>query len=212
MSRKLSLTDRLKRFTQGCCPIHGTFMSQIDSWYRDNDGKEFTIVGCPRKNCEAQAMAYSFDGPWKILPECSYLLEENLDISRLQPLTKPKYIPKEQRASRHKILAKTNSHCIYCGTILDSSENFSIDHVVARANGGENTVENLVPCCRSCNSAKRTKDLDEFRAHRAMQEFQKVHGVSFSQEQISFLRSIDVYLDIPEYIFWFEEQGLDPLL
>jgi len=187
-------------------------MSQIDSWYQDNAGKEFTIVGCPRKNCDAQAMAYSFDGPWKILPECSYLLEENLDVSRLHPLTKPKILPKEQRASKKKILAKTNGHCIYCGLILDSPKDFSIDHVIPRFNGGENTIENLVPSCRRCNSAKRTRDLDEFRFYRAMQEFQKVHGVSFSQEQVNFLNSINVHLEIPEYRFWFEEQGMDPLI
>jgi hypothetical protein len=212
MARKLSLNDRLERFNNGCCPIHGTFMSQIDAWYRDEFGKEFTIVRCPRKNCDARAMAYSFDGPWKILKDCSYLLEENLDMSRLPPLTKPSFVPKEQRASRQKILSKTNGHCMYCGIKLSSPENFSIDHVVARVSGGENTVENLVPCCRSCNSAKRTKDLDEFRGYRAMQEFQKLYGVSFSQDQIRFLESIGVVLDIPEHLFWFEEQGFDPLL
>jgi hypothetical protein len=212
MARKLSLADRLKRFNQGCCPIHGTFMSQIDSWYRDDDGKEFTIVGCPRKDCDARAKAYNFDGPWEIMPECSYLLEENLDISRLPPIPQPKIISKEHRASKRKILAKTNGHCIYCGVRLDSSNNFSVDHVVPRFNGGDNSIENLVPSCRSCNSAKRTRDLDEFRSYRAMQEFSRIHGVSFSQEQVKFLESIGVVLDIPEYHFWFEEQGLEPLL
>ena len=169
-------------------------------------------MGCPRKNCDAQAKAYGFDGPWEILPEYSYLLEENLDISRLPPITKPKIIPKEQRASKSKILAKTNGHCIYCGTKLVATKNFSIDHVMPRCNDGDNTIENLVPACRSCNSAKRTRDLDEFRFYRAMQEFKKIHGVSFSQEQIKFLESMDVFLDIPEYRFWFEEQDLDPLI
>lgn len=209
MARKLSLEERLERFNKGCCPIHGIFMSQIDSWYYDGDGKEFTIVECPRKNCAAQAMAYSYDGPWKILPEYSYLLEENLDISLLPPTPKRKYTPIDQRVSKRKILAKTKGHCIYCGVKLDT-ENFSVDHVIARALGGEDTLENLVPCCRSCNSAKRTKDITEFREYRAMQEFENIHGVTFSQEQIRFLESIDVNLDIPEYEFWFEKQGLDP--
>ena len=187
-------------------------MSQIDSWYRDDTGKEYTIVGCPRKNCDARAMAYSFDGPWIILPNCTYLLEEKLDVSRLPPLTKPRILPKEQRVSKKKILAKTNGHCIYCGLKLDSLKDYSIDHVIPRFNGGLNNIENLVPACRSCNSAKRTRDLDEFRFYRAMQEFQKIHGVSFSKEQLKFLKSIGVTLDIPEYRFWFEEQGLDPLI
>ena len=52
-------------------------MSQIDYWYHDNDGKEFTIVGCSRKDCDAQAMAYSFDGPWKILPDVLTCLKKN---------------------------------------------------------------------------------------------------------------------------------------
>jgi hypothetical protein len=212
MTRKLSLNDRLRRFDKGLCPIHGIFMSQVDSWYKDKQGKEFTIVGCPRRNCTAQAKAYSFEGPWEILPESSYMLEENLDISLLPSLTKRILISKEHRASKRKILAKTNGHCIYCGEKLVVAKNFSIDHIVARNNGGNNTIENLVPACRSCNSAKRTRDLDEFRFYRAMQVFQRNHGIAFSQDQIKYLESIGVHIEIPEFQFWFEEQGLDPLI
>lgn len=45
--------------------------------------------------------------------------------------------------------------CHYCG----SKENMQIDHVVPVAKGGGDTIDNLVPCCRSCNSSKQDKDL-----------------------------------------------------
>lgn len=44
--------------------------------------------------------------------------------------------------------------CIYCGGILDA-----IDHIQAVNNGGNNNYNNLVGCCKSCNSSKGKKDV-----------------------------------------------------
>ena len=52
-------TARLKRVLRGACPKHGLFMSQVDGWYRPKDGgQDFTIVGCPRRDCGITARAY----------------------------------------------------------------------------------------------------------------------------------------------------------
>ena len=203
MGRKQSLTDRLNRFSQGCCPIHGLFMSQIDRWYYPKDGNPYTVVGCPRQNCDARAKAYSFDGPWHLLLECEYLLDENLDLSRLPANTQVIRKKRSPRITREAILAKTNGQCYYCGVRLDAS-NFTNDHVVPQVDGGEDHINNLVPSCKPCNSAKGAKHLEDFKFSRAMQRFQESTSVNFSLTQVQYLESIGVKLDIPIHRFWFE--------
>jgi hypothetical protein len=39
----------------------------------------------------------------------------------------------------------------------------SRDHVLARSNGGGDHQSNIVFCCRSCNSSKGHRDLENFR-------------------------------------------------
>lgn len=50
--------------------------------------------------------------------------------------------------------------CQYCGKRLKHSE-LTIDHVIPKSKGGNNTFENLVTCCKSCNSIKNNKLLEE---------------------------------------------------
>lgn len=46
--------------------------------------------------------------------------------------------------------------CLSCGSDTD----ISADHVVALANGGTNTLDNIQPLCRPCNSKKHVKTID----------------------------------------------------
>lgn len=65
---KQSLDDQEQRLTKGCCPIHGGGMGQADRHYRILGGRTFTIVECMRRDCDIQAVAWSIDGPWDLLP------------------------------------------------------------------------------------------------------------------------------------------------
>lgn len=49
--------------------------------------------------------------------------------------------------------------CVYCGIGFTSVEEVTIDHVFPLAKGGTHVPENLVGCCRSCNSSKNDKIL-----------------------------------------------------
>lgn len=40
---------------------------------------------------------------------------------------------------------------------------FTRDHVTPRSRGGSNRPDNIVDCCRQCNTSKGPKTLDEFR-------------------------------------------------
>lgn len=55
-----------------------------------------------------------------------------------------------------KILKKFGNRCAYCGS--DGKPlGLGADHLIPLTKGGTNTPDNVVPCCRSCNSRKNTK-------------------------------------------------------
>jgi hypothetical protein len=60
----------------------------------------------------------------------------------------------------------SKDHCHYCQVHFGALEQHEqqIDHVHALNTGGPHTVENIVPCCISCNSAKHDKPLEQFLA------------------------------------------------
>ena len=51
-----------------------------------------------------------------------------------------------------------NSQCCYCGKRVSLAQ----EHFIAVTKGGEYTVNNIVPSCRSCNSSKGVKDFFEW--------------------------------------------------
>jgi 5-methylcytosine-specific restriction endonuclease McrA len=61
------------------------------------------------------------------------------------------------RVSRRGIYARDNYKCQYCGSPSD----LTLDHVVPKRLGGKDTWENLVTCCKKCNSRKSDKPLDK---------------------------------------------------
>ena len=56
--------------------------------------------------------------------------------------------------------------CFYCGERMDleygTELSFTIDHVLSRKRGGQDTVNNLEFVCRNCNFLKGEKDIDWF--------------------------------------------------
>ena len=56
------------------------------------------------------------------------------------------------------ILGEHNFKCAYCGcSLLDLFNPPTRDHVTPVSKGGDNTKDNVVPACRSCNSRKWAK-------------------------------------------------------
>jgi hypothetical protein len=192
------------RLENGRCPVHGLWMSQIDSWYYPEDGVPFTLVGCPRGDCAIYARAYGFDGPWELPDEFASLLVDTLPDPKYQiPRTRPPRKRKAIGVDREAIWKKTGGKCCYCGSKLTRS-GMTIDHLHPVAKGGRNDLANLVPACRSCNSSKGTKSVEEFRFFRRMQEFEAINGVAFSEDQVNYLVRFGIELPIPGYEFWFE--------
>ncbi len=67
-------------------------------------------------------------------------------------------VPYQRRRSlnRRAVFIRDDNRCQYCGGKAES-----IDHVVPRSRGGENTWENVVAACRACNTRKRDRLVSE---------------------------------------------------
>lgn len=62
---------------------------------------------------------------------------------------------------RAEVFRLKGSLCQYCNNPADQ-----IDHVVALARGGTDDLSNLVPACKSCNSSKQAKPVQQWLAER----------------------------------------------
>lgn len=58
--------------------------------------------------------------------------------------------------------------CAYCSAPADT-----MDHATPLSRGGRHVVENILPACRSCNSRKHTKTLDEYQGQLLMEHAAK---------------------------------------
>lgn len=76
---------------------------------------------------------------------------------------------KPYRATSHwkkirlQVLRRDGYTCAYCG-ISPVNE---VDHRIAKVKGGEDTLDNLVAACRTCNIQKKDKDEAVFLAQRS---------------------------------------------
>lgn len=68
-----------------------------------------------------------------------------------------KYRTHRLKISRQRLYKRDNYECVYCGT----KKNLTIDHVIPKSRGGENSWTNLVTCCSPCNRRKGDKTPSE---------------------------------------------------
>ena len=59
-------------------------------------------------------------------------------------------------------LERFDFHCAYCDEPFTADRLPTQDHLIPLVRGGHHTDSNIVPACRSCNSRKRTRTLEEF--------------------------------------------------
>jgi hypothetical protein len=71
-----------------------------------------------------------------------------------------------------------------CGNhILQSS--FEAGHIISRHNGGSNSVNNLIPICRSCNGSMSSKNMDDYIRDNSITPLVKI-------EIIKVIQNVDV--------------------
>lgn len=62
---------------------------------------------------------------------------------------------------RENIYIRDKFKCQYCDIKLPRKQ-LTLDHVLPKSKGGQNTWKNLVTCCEKCNCRKGDKLLDNF--------------------------------------------------
>jgi len=65
---------------------------------------------------------------------------------------------KKVSLTRFNIYRRDGHKCVYC----QSTKSLTLDHVIPKCKGGQNTWKNLATCCQQCNTEKGNKDLDIF--------------------------------------------------
>lgn len=117
------------------------------------------------------ALGYSAFSDEAILEYIKENWPEDDDSDQRRIKQEQEYIPltPEQRAERKKrstnmAIAKkmNNGICHYC----QENPATCADHVIPERRGGSNELENLVPCCRSCNSSKGSRTPEEWLGAR----------------------------------------------
>ena len=63
----------------------------------------------------------------------------------------------QNRPTRSQIYKRDKNSCQYCG----ATTRLTIDHVIPKSKGGQDTWENLVVACSSCNVKKSDKLLEQ---------------------------------------------------
>jgi len=62
---------------------------------------------------------------------------------------------RELRKTRWWQQKTSSGSCYYCGRKV-GFWNLTMDHIIPLSRGGRSTRDNLVPCCKECNTKKKT--------------------------------------------------------
>lgn len=110
------------------------------------------------------------------------------------------------KAERKLVYEKCNGHCAYCGCELQYKD-MQVDHAIP-LNGykeqGEDTIENMLPSCRSCNHYKSAAPLEYFR--KAVEKFPSV----LMRDSVTYKNAVRfgmVHPDPHPVKFYFEEMN-----
>jgi 5-methylcytosine-specific restriction endonuclease McrA len=69
---------------------------------------------------------------------------------------------RERRASQWWKRKCAKGICYYCNQKFPAKE-LTMDHIVPISRGGKSTKNNLVPCCKPCNTEKKSKLIMEWK-------------------------------------------------
>lgn len=118
---------------------------------------------------------------------------------------------------RQQVYDKCQGHCAYCGKEI-AYKDMQVDHVIPMLRGfpdwqikqggwqrGTDTIDNMLPACRSCNFRKGTFDVEDFRqqiAHQCDSLCKTFQG------RMSLAYGLIMRIDKP-IVFYFEKLNLN---
>lgn len=109
---------------------------------------------------------------------------------------------------RMVVYRKMGGHCAYCGCVL-KYEDMQVDHVVPLngwSQSGSDTLDNMLPACRSCNHYKSTMSLENFR------KMVENMPVALARDSVTYKNAVRFGLVVPDphpIVFYFERRAED---
>jgi 5-methylcytosine-specific restriction endonuclease McrA len=86
---------------------------------------------------------------------------------------------RQWRKIRERVLRSGQFICVYCGQEADT-----VDHVIPRRLGGNDSDDNLVPSCKRCNLAKGGRFFAAQRTPPTPISFSNRQNTSIAHDQI----------------------------
>lgn len=85
--------------------------------------------------------------------------EKHQNVDGLDKIREQNRLRKQKQREKEKqfLLGNDMGTCAYCGDPANT-----IDHLIPKSNGGLDTQENCVSCCKRCNETKTNRPLDVF--------------------------------------------------
>jgi 5-methylcytosine-specific restriction endonuclease McrA len=132
------------------------------AWYASNKGRQSTRVKLYYVEHAEEIKAYVKEwqkaNPEKVQTYLKRWRYENADVLRQVSQARAVLYAESDFTFNDwlSILDSFNHACAYC---LRIDVKLTMDHVIAVSRGGEHTVENVIPACRSCNSRKYNRPI-----------------------------------------------------
>lgn len=128
------LTEQGLAMVQAWCDVHGVHTKQAICAHC----QQVRTCATPKALIRSGVNRVAGLPPWsgRACLSCGYIHQQR---------------PIKNKALRQSVYEADDFVCVYCG----AGDDLSLDHIVPQVNGGDDSFENLVTCCRSCNTRKR---------------------------------------------------------
>ena len=111
----------------------------------------------------------------------------------------PKFVKNKKRNKiieneiRRSVIKRDGKICQYCGIYIEDA--ITIDHIIPFSKKGTDDLNNLLVCCKKCNSMKRDSDLKDFRETLFLNKHDmRIHYIQYNHlltKGIDLLKGID---------------------
>ena len=71
-----------------------------------------------------------------------------------------------KKSEKHRLIWRktTGNRCSHCGNICYCNK--TVDHVVPKAAGGTNAMDNLMPVCEKCNKIRGAEEVNPWKFYK----------------------------------------------
>lgn len=115
---------------------------------------------------------------------------------------------KLKQQERMEVYRKMGGRCAYCGCVLEYKD-MQVDHVKP-INGwseeGPDTLENMLPACRSCNHYKSAMSIESFR------KMVENMPTALERDSVTYRNAVRFGLVVPNQhpvVFYFERRAIN---